>query len=167
MQKEISEITFKRVGKESIEEIRKMANVVFPVTYGQILSENQLKYMLEMMYSVTSLERQFDEGCEFYICKDDGQNIGFGSFQLFDKVAKLHKIYFLPKTQGKGYGKLFISFVVESVKNKGATELQLNVNRYNNAKIFYEKIGFKRVREEDIEIGEGYQMNDYVMSLIL
>jgi diamine N-acetyltransferase len=163
----MNEIKFVKVGKESIDEIRKMADVVFPVTYANILSESQLKFMLEMMYSVTSLENQFDDGCEFYICKDGSENIGFGSFQVFDKLAKLHKIYFLPKTQGKGYGKLFISFVVESVKKLGATALQLNVNRHNNAKIFYEKIGFKVVREEDNEIGDGYEMNDYVMGLNL
>ena len=120
-----------------------------------------------MMYSIASLKKQFDDGCEFYICKADNLNIGFGSFQLFGKLAKLHKIYFLPSTQGKGYGKVFVNFLSEAAKNQGATELQLNVNRHNNAKIFYEKIGFKVVREEDNEIGEGYQMNDYVMSLIL
>lgn len=163
----MNEIKFVKVGKEAIEDIREMAAEVFPITYGHILSENQLTYMIEMMYSVTSLEKQFDDGCEFYICKDDGQNIGFGSFQHFGKLAKLHKIYFLPNIQGKGYGRLFVNFVAKCAKNNGAAELQLNVNRHNNAKIFYEKIGFKIVREEDNEIGEGYQMNDYVMSLIL
>ena len=163
----MNEIKFVKVGKEAIEKIREMAAEVFPITYNHILSESQLEFMLNMMYSVSSLEKQFDEGCEFYICKSDNLNVGFGSFLVLDKLAKLHKIYFLPSTQGKGFGKLFVSFVAESVKNQGANELQLNVNRNNNAKIFYEKIGFKIVRTEDNEIGEGYQMNDYVMSLIL
>ncbi|MEI9808163.1 MAG: hypothetical protein WDO16_09960 [Bacteroidota bacterium] len=37
------------------------------------------------------------------------------------------------------------------------------MNRSNNAKLFYEKIGFIVIREEDIDIGNGYLMNDYVM----
>jgi diamine N-acetyltransferase len=40
--------------------------------------------------------------------------------------------------------------------------LDLNVNRHNPAKSFYEKIGFTVLREEDVPIGP-YWMNDYVM----
>jgi hypothetical protein len=39
------------------------------------------------------------------------------------------------------------------------------VNRYNKAKGFYEKLGFKVIGKEDIDIGNGYLMNDYVMQL--
>jgi ribosomal protein S18 acetylase RimI-like enzyme len=42
--------------------------------------------------------------------------------------------------------------------------LDLNVNRNNQAKHFYEKIGFNVIREEDIPIGP-YWMNDYVMRI--
>jgi ribosomal protein S18 acetylase RimI-like enzyme len=39
----------------------------------------------------------------------------------------------------------------------------LNVNRYNKARFFYEKLGFVIMKEEDIDIGSGYYMIDYVM----
>ncbi len=45
----------------------------------------------------------------------------------------------------------------------GGTALQLNVNRSNKARFFYEKLGFNVVREEDIDIGNNYFMNDFVM----
>jgi hypothetical protein len=41
------------------------------------------------------------------------------------------------------------------------------VNRYNKAKDFYEKAGFKIIETVDIEIGNGFYMNDYVMELPL
>jgi ribosomal protein S18 acetylase RimI-like enzyme len=41
------------------------------------------------------------------------------------------------------------------------------VNRHNRALHFYEKQGFKIIREEDIDIGSGYFMNDYVMELTI
>ena len=45
-----------------------------------------------------------------------------------------------------------------------ANALDLNVNRYNySAQSFYEKFGFKVLKEEDIHIGGGYFMNDYVL----
>ncbi len=57
---------------------------------------------------------------------------------------------------------------VETVaKSMGAENLILNVNRKNKAKTFYEKNGFAVVREEDIDIGKGYFMNDYIMEKTL
>lgn len=45
----------------------------------------------------------------------------------------------------------------------GAKALQLQVNRRNNAKYFYEKNGFSVIKEFDFDIGNGYVMDDYVM----
>ena len=54
-----------------------------------------------------------------------------------------------------------------AVLEAGKITLDLNVNRHNNAKSFYEKMGFAAVYQEDIEIGKGYEMNDYVMRKVL
>ena len=75
-------------------------------------------------------------------------------------------MYCLPITQGKGYGKTLINAVAEKTKESGKNILDLNVNRYNNAKSFYERMGFEVVYEEDIPIGP-YWMNDYVMRKVL
>jgi GNAT superfamily N-acetyltransferase len=77
----------------------------------------------------------------------------------------LHKIYVLPQEQGKNLGKDLLEFVIQKVQKAGAQELQLNVNRYNKAVHFYQKQGFTIISKEDIDIGNGYFMNDYVMSL--
>lgn len=45
--------------------------------------------------------------------------------------------------------------------------LLLNVNRFNKAVEFYKAIGFNILFEENIEIGNGYLMEDYVMKLEL
>jgi ribosomal protein S18 acetylase RimI-like enzyme len=68
-----------------------------------------------------------------------------------------------PMLHGKGFGTKLLDNIVEEIKPSGATTLLLNVNRHNRAKSFYERYGFKVVGEEDISIGEGYFMNDYVM----
>ena len=67
--------------------------------------------------------------------------------------------------KGKISANKFLNYVITEIKKTGATSLQLNVNRHNKALHFYEKQGFKIIREEDIDIGEGYFMNDYVMEL--
>jgi hypothetical protein len=41
--------------------------------------------------------------------------------------------------------------------------LQLDVNRQNRARYFYEKQGFKIKTEKDTDIGNGYWMRDFIM----
>ena len=77
----------------------------------------------------------------------------------------MNKIYVHPSQQGKNLGKKLLSYIVEEIKIAGANALQLNVNRHNKALHFYEKQGFKIIRQADIDIGSGYFMNDYVMEL--
>jgi hypothetical protein len=52
--------------------------------------------------------------------------------------------------------------VINKTLEAGKHTLDLNVNRYNKAKSFYEKMGFAVAYEEDIPIGK-YWMNDFVM----
>jgi ribosomal protein S18 acetylase RimI-like enzyme len=54
---------------------------------------------------------------------------------------------------------------MNEISLKGLTYLELNVNRQNTAIGFYKKLGFKIIAEEDIPIGNGFFMNDYVMQI--
>ena len=93
----------------------------------------------------------------------DDVSVGFASVSEQEKgYFKLHKIYVLPATQGTGAGKYLLNEVEKYVQNAGGKKLSLNVNRFNKAKGFYEKMGFAVIREEDIPIGP-YWMNDYVL----
>jgi len=141
-----------------------MAYEIWPETYSQILSKDQLEYMLGLFYNEQKLKTEIEQGVEFILIYEDVQPAGFAAFSKTEpEVYKLHKIYVLPSQQGKGTGRFIIDEVIKAIKQVGAMALQLNVNRNNNAKLFYEKLGFVVIREEDIDIGNGYFMNDYVM----
>jgi len=157
-------MTLRKAYPGDIPLIRKMAEEVWPVTYGNILSPTQLDYMMKLIYSEKSLQDQMEKGQEFIVTYDGVEPIGFASIGLIEpKAYKLHKIYVLPSQQGKGTGKFIIDQLSKAIISKGGHSLRLNVNRFNNAKLFYEKMGFKVISEEDIDIGEGFFMNDYVM----
>ncbi|HMU47098.1 MAG TPA: GNAT family N-acetyltransferase [Chitinophagaceae bacterium] len=144
--------------------IRELTFKVWPQTYATILTQSQIDYMLEMMYSEESLRKQMAENCRFIIIYDDSDPVGFASYQLADNsIYKLHKIYVLPSQQGKGTGKFLIDYIINDIRNKKGSSLQLQVNRNNRAKNFYEKLGFNVIQEADFDIGNGYFMNDYVM----
>jgi diamine N-acetyltransferase len=71
-------------------------------------------------------------------------------------------MYVLPQTQGQGVGKLLINHVVQLAKQSSHRVLSLEVNRNNPAIEFYERLGFKKVREENTPIGE-YMMEYFLM----
>jgi ribosomal protein S18 acetylase RimI-like enzyme len=147
--------------------IRNIAEIVWPVTYSAILSDAQLAYMFDMMYTVDSLQNQVVERKHrFIIAYENEIPLGFASYE-FDcektNKTKVHKIYILPNRQGKGIGINVMDYISNEAKKNNETAVYLNVNRFNNAKLFYEKLGFKIVKEVDIEIGNGYLMEDYIM----
>ena len=153
---------------QDIRLIADLAEKIWRHAYADILSREQIRFMLDAIYSEKALTEVMETGEQKFLLiyeKDDPK--GFASFGLRDEdplVHKLHKIYVLPETQGKGYGKRLIQEVIHIIKEKKMHILDLNVNRYNQAKNFYEKMGFKVIREEDIPIGP-YWMNDYVMRI--
>jgi N-acetylglutamate synthase-like GNAT family acetyltransferase len=118
--------------------IRELTFRVWPQTYASILSEEQIDYMLEMMYSESSLKKQMTEdGCQFIIVYENGNPVGFASYSEEEPDKwKLNKIYVLQNQQGKGTGKYVINYIVEEIKKQNANSLFLQVNRYNNAKYF-------------------------------
>lgn len=158
-----SALTIRRATPTDIPTIQHLSRVIWPVAYGAILSADQIAYMLELMYSSTSLLKQMEEH-EFILCHDADEPIGFASFShVGENVFKLHKIYILPERQGKGVGRFMVEHILRAIQEKGGVALDLNVNRHNPARFFYERLGFEIIREEDIDIGQGYWMNDYVM----
>jgi ribosomal protein S18 acetylase RimI-like enzyme len=144
--------------------LRELVFKVWPQTYRGMITDEQIEYMLDLMYSESSLLKQMRDGARFIFIDNDGEPVGYASFQQVGPgLFKLHKIYVLPGQQGKGTGKYMIEYIIEEVKKQGATSLQLQVNRRNRAKNFYEKLGFSVIQSCDFDIGNGYVMDDYVM----
>ena len=162
--------TIRFATQDDIDTIGFLAQEIWPATYREILSEDQINYMMNLIYSPDSLKNQIvDKKHSFIIVEENESPIGFASYSISDRpgIYKLHKIYVKLNQQGRGLGKYIIDFIVNSIKPAAAAALHLNVNRQNKARYFYEKIGFKVIREEDIDIGNNYFMNDYVMELKL
>lgn len=160
-------ITISEAGLSDIKTIQEITNITWPITYGEILSKEQLDYMLGLFYSDEALTKQIENKEQlFYLISDTESTIGFIGIEHHYKngaITKIHKIYLLPETQGKGIGKKVIDEIAKMALVNNSTTLVLNVNRFNSALSFYKKIGFEIKETIDIEIGNGYLMEDYVM----
>ena len=149
-----------------VETIRDIADKTWWITYSPILEHEQIAFMLSGIYSADKISEQIQKNQQTYLLlEEEGNPVAFAAYSPREEnpeVYKLHKLYCLPQTHGKGYEKVLINEVAQKTKDAGKKTLELNVNRHNNAKSFYEKMGFTIAYEEDIAIGK-YWMNDYVM----
>jgi len=163
-------MNFVKADSKHISIIEDLAKKIWPVAYAEILSQDQLNYMLEMFYSEKPMLEQLEKGHVFYLVQNtNGDYLGFVSYELNCEPhkTKIHKIYVLPERQGLGLGKLLFEKVREEALKNNQEAIFLNVNKYNNAQHFYTKLNFEIVKEEVIDIGRGYIMDDYVMEVKL
>ena len=149
-----------------VETIRQVADKTWWAAYSPILEKEQISFMLAKIYSIEKITSQLKNNTQTYLLlEEEGDAVAFAAYSPREEdpeIYKLHKLYCLPETQGKGYGKILINAVTQKTLEASKHTLDLNVNRYNKAKNFYEKMGFVVAYEEDIPIGP-YWMNDYVM----
>lgn len=154
----------------SIPLIQELTMQVWPQTYASTLSQEQIDYMLHLMYSTEALKEQMNKGVQFIIAYYNEQPIGFASYGPTEKEQefKLHKLYVITTIQKTGAGKGLLLFVMQDVQQQGCKHLILQVNRENeNAIGFYKRMGFTKEYEADFEIGHGFYMKDYVMGMVL
>ena len=140
--------TIRKATVADCELIHKMAKEVFPATYKEILSPEQLDYMMDWMYAPSNVRKQMEE---------EGHK----------DVFHLQKIYVLPRFQGTHCGSFLFKEAIKCIKeiHPEPCLMELNVNRNNKALQFYEHMGMRKLREGDFPIGNGYYMNDYIMGL--
>lgn len=164
--------------------IQRIAHQTWPDTFGDILSPEQIAYMLDMMYSQEAIREQVAKGHVFLLILEASPEaaeavpgarqtryapVGYASYQFdyLPDTCKLHKIYLLPSTQGKGFGKALILKVADIARRAGQKILRLDVNYQNQAIGFYEYLGFVKVGRFDTDIGNGYLMEDWQMEMPL
>jgi GNAT superfamily N-acetyltransferase len=158
-------IEIRKASLDDISLINGIASVVWPATYSDMMSGEQLNYMFDMMYSPDSIRTQMTEKKHnYFILFDDNAAKGYLSVHTVENtILYIEKIYVLPTVQGKGYGAMLINQAEKFAETLSLNSLRLNVNRDNHSRYFYEHLGFEIISRRDLDIGHGFYMNDYIM----
>lgn len=157
-------LSFKTASFEDLNIITNLANNLWPQYYISIITKEQINYMLEQVYSEKNLVQQMKDGQEFTIVNIDNKPIGYFSFSKIENNNYfLHKFYIDIKNQRKNIGTQTFQYI--SNKLNTPKTIDLTVNRANYKAInFYFKIGFVIKEIANFDIGNGYFMNDFVMT---
>jgi ribosomal protein S18 acetylase RimI-like enzyme len=156
----------RRLIKSELHIVSDLAHKIWPSTYSQIISIEQMTFMLNWMYSIETLEKSYETNHAFFAVFDADQPLGFIDLELNNPHPhwmKLQKIYVLPEKQKLGIGLALMDYTVLFAQENGMKHITLQVNRTNKAVSFYERLGFYVADEQDFDIGNGYFMNDFVM----
>jgi ribosomal protein S18 acetylase RimI-like enzyme len=151
-----------------IPEIFRLAEASWQAHYPAIIGQEQVDYMLARFYNDESLLQQMRDGQRFYFIEIDSVRAGFvaisspGKHFLAPDSHFIHKFYLHPSQQNRGVGAA--AFEALARVETEAQHIRLQVNRQNFKPInFYFKLGFRIESIGDFSIGDGYEMNDFVM----
>ena len=116
---------------EDVEPIRQLADAIWWPSYSPILSTEQLTYMLAEIYSTEKITSQIINSEQTYLLLiEDNAPVAFAAYSPREEntdIYKLHKLYCLPSTQVKGYGKLLVDRVCADVLAAGKNILELKM----------------------------------------
>jgi GNAT superfamily N-acetyltransferase len=150
---------------EELKVVKALAYDIWPRVYDYMISQEQISYMLSKIYDLNQLKQQWLEGVKFVVLEVDGIPQGFVAFEEKDECVFLHKLYLRQEMHGKGFGKNMLQVVIDFARDSKKSGIELTVNRNNKSLDFYFGNGFQVKEEKDFDIGGGYFMNDYILSL--
>ncbi len=160
----------KKATKSDIATIQNLAENSWNFAYANIITQEQIAYMLDLMYCEKTLNQHFENpNYQYYLIQENDEALGFIGFEFHQEpqTTKLHRIYFLKEAQGKGFGKKAIYFAINEAKKVDDKRIILTVNKNNTAQKFYESLGFRVYDEAIFDIGNGYVMDDYLMEFFI
>ena len=163
-------ISFKKATKVDIPLIQELAKKSWNSAYQNIISQDQIDYMLKQMYSEQEISNHMDNpNYQYYLVLRDEIAVGFIGFEFHyeNATTKLHRIYILEDFKGQGLGKAAINFLKGKTSETSDKRIILNVNKKNPAKQMYESQGFTTYKEDVFDIGNGYAMDDFLMEFFL
>ena len=91
---------------KDIPKIIEISEATWQHTYAPIISQEQIDFMYERMYSAAAILQQMQEGHTFLLYNDDNQTLGFISYFIReDQTLYISKLYVKPKIQKSRIGK--------------------------------------------------------------
>ncbi|MCB0790514.1 MAG: GNAT family N-acetyltransferase [Flavobacteriales bacterium] len=161
-------LTIRSASIADLPRIGDLARAIWPVVYADMITPGQITYMLERMYAPAALEELMLVRCHrFALAENDGAPLGFAGFEHHHErtvTTRLHKLYVRPELHGQHIGRRLLAHALAAAHEKGDTTIDLTVNKRNRAIAFYRRHGFTIDREQVLDIGGGYVMDDYVMT---
>jgi diamine N-acetyltransferase len=163
----MDQVTITRLAEAEIDTLIPLAHRIWHAHYPGLISVEQIDYMLERGYARLVIRDEMENQGVIWLAINSGDiMIGFASVGPYaPQTMKMHKLYLLPEYHGTGIGARALAEVEQIARDSAATTLVLNVNRHNSKAIrAYERAGWQVSETVVVDIGNGFVMDDFVMT---
>ena len=160
-------IKLHREDDDAIAEMSQIATSIVKEHFDPLIGSQQNDYMISLFQTKDAIKEQLENGYQYYFVQNEDKIVGFIAFYPKQTVMYLSKFYLYKDQRKKGYSHQMLDFIIEQTKKMGFNAIELNVNKHNSACEAYDHLGFKIIRSEKNDIGNGYYMDDYVYRLDL
>ncbi len=152
------------------EQIRLTADLaaeIWKEHYTPIIGAGQVDYMINSFQSAEAVTRQIDAGeLVYFLLYSDRQPAGYFAVQIRPEEVFLSKLYVRASMRRHGIARRALKFVKGIAADNCLKRITLTVNKNNDLALkSYEKIGFVRQKAVVTDIGGGYVMDDYILTL--
>jgi ribosomal protein S18 acetylase RimI-like enzyme len=151
---------------DDIELTAKLAHKIWNQHYVPIIGQEQVNYMVEKFQSVEAITNQLNEGYLYYLIAHDNNPCGYLALVPDKEKSKLmiSKIYVDADFRGLNLGTKLLNFTIEKAIQEGLKTIWLTVNKNNTNSInWYKKKGFLIKEKIEIDIGNSFIMDDYLL----
>mgnify|MGYP002512212566 FL=1 len=162
--------SIKKVQSDSdIQIIGSLADEIWHEHFTPIIGEAQVNYMVEKFQSYPALKSQIEQdGYEYYQLFSSHTFAGYMGIHPKDGALFLSKLYIKKDCRGQHLATEALNFLIELCKNRGLKKIWLTCNKHNdNTLAVYDHLGFVITDEQVADIGNGFVMDDYILTYTL
>lgn len=161
-------ISIIKVENNTVNTLAEIGNEIWHEYYTPLLGAEQVEYMVDKFQSVNGITEQLDNGYEYYFALYNNEIAGYFGVQPQEESLFLSKLYLKKAFRGKGIASEALAYIKQIAEKHNKDNITLTVNRYNDNTIeVYKHFGFEVIKEQKADIGSGFYMDDFVMSLKL
>lgn len=153
--------------EEQIVALAKCAKEIWNEYFISLLTQEQIDYMVNKFQSYPALSKAIHEdGYTYFLACEHGEIIGFCGVQPQDHRLFLSKLYLKKHKRGCGIASLLLEQAIFFAQQRDCEEIYLTCNKYNTHSLqVYRHKGFSIADEAVTDIGHGFVMDDYILSL--
>lgn len=158
--------TVRAISDTQIHEIASLAEQIWHQHFTPIIGTEQVDYMVEKFQSFPALKEQLENGYEYYQLFSSGEFCGYCGIHPEDKKLFLSKLYVKKEARGRHIATDAIEFLKNLCHERQLSAIWLTCNKYNdNTLAVYDHLGFKIIDTQEVDIGGGFIMDDYILEL--
>lgn len=163
-------VMFQRAADDSdLVAIANLADEIWHQHFQAILSPEQIDYMVEKFQSYPALKSQVEEeGYEYYQTLVDGTLAGYIGIHPETDALFLSKLYLHKDYRGRHIATQAFHFLTDLCKKRGLKKIWLTCNKHNDSSLaVYHHLGFQVTDTQEADIGNGFIMDDYIMTYVI